>query len=147
MCAVVLSTREIDNGWCSCVLCLFFVGCPGLLYCVKYEKCAECFMNAPYDGEGRAFSQGWGELLAISSSPLVLYGPADRRGVGTRGVSGVCRTGTFLSIYLSIYPSMCVSLYLSIYLSTYVFLTPISFFIDLIFYIYFLSISSFSIFS
>ena len=61
------------------------------------------FSNAPLRDEGRAFSKGWGALLAISSSQLVPYGPADRRGVGTRGVSGVRRTRTFLSlsIYLS----------------------------------------------
>ena len=64
------------------------------------------FLNAPFYSEGCAFSQGWGALLAISSSPLVPHGPADRRGVGIRSVSGVGRTDTFficLSIYLSIY--------------------------------------------
>ena len=63
------------------------------------------FLRAPFDGDGRALSQGWGALLAIYSLPLVPCGPADRRGAGTRGVSGVRRRGTFFppSIYLSIY--------------------------------------------
>ncbi len=71
-------------------------------------------------GEGRASTQGWRALLAISSSPLVPCGPVDRRGAGTRGVSGVRRTSTFLYspyIYLSIYlyvylSSLCHGLYI-----------------------------------
>jgi len=74
------------------------------------ENAQNVFLNEPLRGEGGAFSEGWGALLAISSSPLVPYGPADRRGAGTRGVSGVRRQTTFnlsicLYIYLSIYPS------------------------------------------
>jgi len=43
------------------------------------KNAQNAFLDAPFDGEGRAFSQGWGALLAIFSSPLVPYGPADRR--------------------------------------------------------------------
>ena len=60
------------------------------------------FSNAPASGVGRAFTHGWGALIAIFSSPLVACGPADRRGVGIRGVSGVRHNSYILYIYLSI---------------------------------------------
>ncbi len=44
------------------------------------------FVNAPFGGVGRAFSQGWGALTSIVSSPLVFCGPTGRRDVGFHGV-------------------------------------------------------------
>ena len=46
---------------------------------VQNSKNAQnAFLEAPLIGEGRASTRGWRALLAISSSPLVPHGPADR---------------------------------------------------------------------
>ena len=119
---VVASVTVITAAETSClqlILCVvgvrditgcFRVVCECVSLGVRCEKTVQksknaqnAFLKAPLSGEGRASTQGWRALLAISSSPLVPFGPADRRGVGTRGVSGVRRTCTLsLSLYLSI---------------------------------------------
>ena len=68
----------------------------------RMKNAQNAFLNVPLGGGGRASTQGWGALLAISSSPIVPHGPADRRGVGIRSVSGVGCTDT-LYIYIYIY--------------------------------------------
>ena len=83
----------------------------------KRENMQNAFLNAPLRGEGRAFSHGLRAFLGISSSPLVPCWTADRRGVGTRGVSGSAVHEFFslsMSIYLSIYLYICLSIYLHI---------------------------------
>ena len=78
------------------------------------------FLNAPFNGEGRAFSHGWGALLAISSSPLVPCGRADRRGVIPAAYQGSAVHVLFLSISLSLSINLSIYLYsISIYLSIY----------------------------
>ena len=80
---------------CECVsLCIRWID---VVHKMKNAQIA--FLDAPLRGEGRASTQGWRALLAISSSPLVPHGPADRRGVGIRSVSGVGCTDTFYMIY------------------------------------------------
>ena len=76
--------------------------CECVSWCVRYRNTVQkvknaqnVFLSAPLRGEGRASTQGWGALLAIFSSPLVPHGPADRREVGIRSVSGFGRTDTF----------------------------------------------------
>ena len=67
----------------------------------KSKSETSIFLAAPFDGVDRAPPQGRVSFLAISSSPLVPCGPADRRGAGTRCVACTVRYGSFY-IYLSI---------------------------------------------
>ena len=86
-------------------------GVRGVCTVERMKNAHNAFINAPFVGEGRAFSQGWGSLTTISSLPLVPCGPADRKGAGTRSVSGVRRRSTSLL-------SLTLFLFLSIYIST-----------------------------
>ncbi len=63
---------------CIRVVCEFVSLGVRCVYTAQNRKHAQnAFLNAPLRGEGRASTQGWGALLAISSSPLVPYGPEE----------------------------------------------------------------------
>ena len=59
MAVLVLDCREIDHGLYSRLVRLCFVVCPVCRYSQKLKIVQNVFLNAPFVGEGRAFSQGF----------------------------------------------------------------------------------------